>query len=105
MDDIRLRNGDELLALLQDSPTVEHYFCGHIHRTISGSVGGLGFSMFKSPSYQMPFDLISASAGVSTPEPGAYGIVLLYENSVIVHTEDFQLAEVNVEPSNDAFPE
>ncbi|MGE4609965.1 MAG: phosphodiesterase [Paracoccaceae bacterium] len=105
MDDIRLRNGDVLLALLKNHPNVAHFFAGHVHRTISGSVDGLGFSMFKSPSYQMPFDLVGANAAVSTPEPGAYGIVLLYKNRVIVHTEDFQLAEPDVQPDDEALPE
>lgn len=105
MDGIRLRNGAELLALLKEYPNVAHFFSGHVHRTISGSVDGLGFSMFKSPAYQMPFDLVGANAAVSTPEPGAYGIVLLYENSVIAHTEDFQIAEADVQPNDEALPE
>lgn len=105
MDDIRLTNGNELLAMLKEYPNVAHFFAGHVHRTISGSVDGLGFSMFKSPAYQMPFDLVGANTAVSTSEPGAYGIVLLYENSVIVHTEDFQIAEADVQANDEALPE
>lgn len=105
MDDIRLKNGKALLALLNEYPNVAHILCGHIHRTISGSVDGQSFSIFKSPSYQMPFDLIGESAAVSTPEPGAYGVILLLENSVIVHTEDFQIAATDVQIDLDALPE
>lgn len=105
MDAIRLANGAELLHTLKTSGKVAHMFCGHIHRTISGVMSGTSFTIFKSPAYQMPFDLKGDSPAVSTPEPGAYGIVLLTFDSVIVHTEDFQLAEADVQPNEETIPE
>ncbi|MBS9716896.1 phosphodiesterase [Pseudohalocynthiibacter aestuariivivens] len=92
MDEIRLRNDTALMALLQRFPNVRHLFAGHVHRTISGNIGGLGFTVFKSPCHQMPMDLTGRDGSLSTDEPGAYGIVLLSADNVVAHTEDFEQA-------------
>ena len=68
---------------------------GHIHRTISGCCRGKAFAVFKSPCHQLPLDLESPDCTLSTPEPGAYGILLLQNpDHVICHTEDFELAKL-----------
>lgn len=92
MDEIGLSNAAELRAMLKDSPTA-HVFAGHIHRTIHISMDGLPVSIFKSPTHQMPMMLGADGSGHSSDEPGAYGIVLLQDDSVIVHFEDFTLTE------------
>ena len=104
MDAIRLRNDTALLALLQRFPNVQHLFAGHVHRTISGNIGGLGFTMFKSPCHQMPMVLKGGDDSLSTNEPGAYGIVLLSPENVVAHTEDFELARGPHPKSADALP-
>lgn len=102
MDAIALRNGDDLLDMLQG--TGAHMLCGHIHRTISGQVRGVPFTIFKSPCHQMPLDLIGEDSTVSTPEPGAYGLLLLTKSGVIAHSEDVGL-DVAVVSGSDALPE
>ncbi|MFY0690847.1 MAG: phosphodiesterase [Paracoccaceae bacterium] len=92
MDAIKLANGAELSALLGRFANVAHIFNGHIHRTIHGTCAGTPFTVFKSPCHQMPMDLSEQSSASSVDEPGAYGIILLKERGVIVHTEDFGLA-------------
>ncbi|MFV2053072.1 metallophosphoesterase [Aliiroseovarius sp. YM-037] len=91
MDSIRLDDSDAFIARLRNMPNVTHIFAGHVHRTISGQIGGIPFSILKSPCHQMPMLLGAAGTAHSIVEPGAYGIVLITPDSTIVHTEDFDL--------------
>lgn len=88
MDAIRLRNDDAFFDLITQYPNVVQLLCGHIHRTISGSVRGVPFAVFKSACHQMPMMLGVAGSGHSVDEPGAYGILLLGDDGVTVHSED-----------------
>ncbi|MBI1418599.1 MAG: phosphodiesterase [Limimaricola sp.] len=87
MDAIPLAEGDKLLALLAAHRPV-HLFCGHVHRTISGTTGGVGWTMFKSTCHQGPLDLATPDSSLSIDEPGAYGVLLLPPGGVIAHSED-----------------
>lgn len=92
MDAIRLVNGEAFFEVLTPHPNVVQLLCGHVHRTISGSVRGLPYAVFKSPCHQMPMMLGQPGTGHSVDEPGAYGIVLLGAEGITVHTEDVGLA-------------
>jgi len=104
MDDIRLRNEDAFFDLLDSHRNVAHIFTGHLHRTVSGNARGYSFSTFKSPNIQTPLFLENLHISQSTPEPGAYGLVLL-DKAIIAHTEDFQLALDEVENCREALPD
>ena len=104
MDDIRLRDEDAFFELLDRYNNVAHIFTGHLHRTVSGKTHGYSFSTFKSPNIQTPLFLENLHISQSTPEPGAYGLVLIGQD-IIVHTEDFQLALDEVENCREALPE
>ena len=86
MDRIRLLDGDDLVALLAQHDA--HLFCGHIHRTISGQMNGLSWTMFKSPCHQGVLDLADPDSSLSIDEPGAYGVVLLPQGGVVAHSVD-----------------
>lgn len=75
MDAIRLQNEEALLSRLADHGA--YLLFGHIHRTISGTAKGVGWSSFKSPCHQAPIDFVTADSGLSIDEPGGYGIALL----------------------------
>ncbi|GHA52226.1 3',5'-cyclic adenosine monophosphate phosphodiesterase CpdA [Amylibacter ulvae] len=92
MDMIRIRNGDELLALLNRFPNVAHFFAGHVHRTISGTTQGQSFSMFKSTCHQMPMVTDVCDPSLSVEEPAAYGIIFVSNDSIVVHSEDYDIA-------------
>ena len=91
MDKIALENGDEVLALAKRSGNVAQMIFGHVHRTISGQMSGIPFSILKSPAHQMPMDMTGTASSSSVAEPGAYGIVCITPETIIVHTEDFGL--------------
>jgi 3',5'-cyclic AMP phosphodiesterase CpdA len=91
MDAIGLRNRDELIARLSAADNVVQIMSGHIHRTVQGSAGGIPTAILKSPCHQMPMSLDAQDTSLSIDEPGAYGLLLLTETGVIVHTEDFTL--------------
>jgi len=86
MDMIPLADGDAVLALLARHRG--HLFCGHVHRTISGSTAGVPWTMFKSTCHQGPLDLVTPDSSLSIDEPGAYGVLLLSPGSVVAHSED-----------------
>lgn len=88
MDAINLRNGDALLDLLQAANVPVHVICGHVHRTISGHVRGMPFSILKSTCHQMPMQLGNPSSALSVDEPGAYSILLTTKDQIILHSED-----------------
>lgn len=88
MDAIRLRNDDALFDVIANHGRVVQLLCGHVHRTISGAARGVPYAVFKSACHQMPMKLGVEGSSHSVDEPGAYGIVLLGEEGVIVHTED-----------------
>lgn len=90
MDRIALQNPDDFWAVARGR--VAQIFLGHIHRTISGTLNGAAFCVFKSPAHQMPMDMSGHASSVSVAEPGAYGIVLLRPDAIVVHTDDFTLS-------------
>ncbi len=90
MDAIKLAGGAALLDLLADHPGA-HLFCGHIHRTISGSSRGVPWTMFKSPCHQGVMDFEDINSSLSIDEPPAYGLLLLAPDGVIAHSEDVGL--------------
>ncbi|PHQ85518.1 MAG: phosphodiesterase [Thalassobium sp.] len=90
MDGIRILSGEtDMLALLATHRA--HLFCGHVHRTISGSTRGVPFTLFKSTCHQAPLDLRSHDSTISIDEPGAYGVLLLTDEGVVAHSEDVGL--------------
>lgn len=93
MDAIRLARPDALRDLIRNHGNVCHIFAGHIHRTIAGSWAGIPFSIFKSLVHQQPMDLDACDASLSVAEPAAYGIVLLARDSIVVHTDDYEIAD------------
>lgn len=90
IDTIKLADGPALLSVLAPYDDV-HLICGHIHRTISGSTHGVPWSMLKSPCHQGVLDLHSPNSHLSTNEPGSYGLVLLMDDGVVVHSEDVDI--------------
>lgn len=95
MDRIKLADGEAFLDLLARHGNL-HLICGHIHRTISGNARGVPWSMLKSPCHQGVLELETPNSHLSSNEPGAYGIALLSDDGVILHSEDVGLSDVRI---------
>lgn len=94
MDAIALQEPEGFFGVLdRHRATVRQIVAGHVHRTVSGSHRGYPFAIFKSPAHQQPGLFDAASSSLSTDEPGAYGILLVTGEGLLVHTEDFDLAD------------
>lgn len=93
MDGIGLKNRDALIARLRAHGGVVQIVSGHVHRTVFGAAGGIPTVIFKSPCHQMPMALGASDPRISIDEPGAYGLLLLQDDGVVVHGEDFTLPQ------------
>lgn len=94
MDVIKLMDGNAFYDVVKHHNTTRHIICGHVHRTISGSYQGIPFSIFKSTVGQMPMVFDSLYTNLEVNEPSAYGIVCVSGDSILVHTEDFELSDL-----------
>ncbi|MCR8725428.1 metallophosphoesterase [Frigidibacter sp. ROC022] len=88
MDSILLEDGAALVDRLLAHDAPAHLILGHLHRTVSGTMRGLPFTVLKGTCHQGPLELVSDDSTLSVDEPGAYGVVLLGPGQVIVHSED-----------------
>jgi Icc protein len=96
MDEIALRNRLEFLDILRDYPNITQIIAGHVHRTISGSAGGIPCAIFKSPCHQAPLYRPGMDTHASVDEPGAVGVLFLGPEGVVVHTEDVGLPSLEL---------
>lgn len=96
MDRIKLENGPAVIDLIKKHPMPVHVLAGHVHRTISGQWHGVPYTIFKSPCHQNPLNLAEKSVSLSVDEPGAYGVILFDGPNIIVHSEDYALAQQGV---------
>jgi len=68
---------------------IRHLFFGHIHRPVCGSWLGIPFSTLRGTSHQVWLDFESEHL-YGSHEPPAYGVVLVGDDSVVVHSHDFR---------------
>lgn len=100
MDCIRLIDGPRFFDTITSYDNVAHIFCGHIHRHCHGIMNGIPVTSFKAVTQQAPlfFDSIDPNAWVA--ETGAFGLLNLNDDSMIVHTQDIETARLEVHTSN-----
>ncbi len=89
-DMIGLLDGAAVRALLAEyRDLIRHIFFGHCHTTLSGSVCGIPMSAPRSTNHPNAPDLGGRNAiGVGPLAPN-YNVVLIEQDSVVVHTIDF----------------
>lgn len=96
MDAIGLLDVEAFSEVLRNYSNVRQIIAGHVHRTIHGAfrcgiLQQIPVTVFKSTCHQMPMNLIVEHSDLSVDEPGAYGILLVEKEEIVVHTEDFTL--------------
>mgnify|MGYP000939450675 CR=1 FL=1 len=74
---------------------IKHIFFGHQHLTVSGNILGIPFSAPRSISHPLVTNYSKEyRLGTANTEPN-YNIILIKDDSLIVHTEDFLKQNIN----------
>jgi 3',5'-cyclic-AMP phosphodiesterase len=90
MDDIALAQRIEFAdAIAPYAANIRHIFFGHVHRPIAGHWRGIPFSTVRGTNHQVAFDLDPNGPHLASHEPPAYGVVLISDETVVVHTHDY----------------
>ena len=77
------------------SDLIKHIFFGHQHLTVSGNILGIPFSAPRSISHPLVTNYSNKyRLGTANTDPN-YNIILIKDNSLIVHTEDFLKSKIN----------
>ncbi|MEM6312294.1 MAG: hypothetical protein AAF754_19905 [Pseudomonadota bacterium] len=75
---------------------IRHLFFGHVHRAIWGTWRGISYSYMRGLNHQVALDLQAPAEQISGNfEPPAYGVVLLSDDQVTIHLNDFTSASEN----------
>jgi 3',5'-cyclic AMP phosphodiesterase CpdA len=72
MDDVSLRNPEDLEALIRRHPQVERILCGHAHRPIVARFGGSLAQVAPSVAHQVTLDLRPQGPATFNMEPPAF---------------------------------
>lgn len=90
MDRLRLRQADDLLAVLAPHRArLRHIFFGHVHRPVSGSWHGVPFSTLPALGHQLALDFAATDTFPGSLEPPGYAVVQVTDSAVVVHTHGF----------------
>lgn len=89
MNLIGMVNGSDMAAVLQGFTHIRHMFFGHLHRTCHGSWRGIPFSTVKATCYQVALEINQSPALVCTHENPAYAVVLVGDDSVVIHDHSY----------------
>lgn len=69
---------------------IQQVFFGHIHRPICGSFRGIAYSTLRGTNHQVALELNGNESCIQgSHEQPQYGIVLLSEDQILIHAEDF----------------
>jgi len=72
MDAIGLDGAEAFTAIVAQHPQIEAIVCGHLHRTITATVGGRRAMTIPSPAHQVALDLTPAGPSAFRMEPPGY---------------------------------
>ena len=91
MDEIALKQSAEFAEVIAPyRARIRHLFFGHVHRPIFGSYGKIPFSTLRGTNHQVWFELdAKATDHLASHEPPAYGVVLIDNQNLVVHSHDF----------------
>ena len=92
-DQDSLKSGEQLLSMLQSAGNIRHWCFGHVHRPVSGSFDGLGFTAIQSVAMQAPLPYPPWDWDTFEPaeELPAFGIIHLERKSAVVHFQQFHV--------------
>lgn len=87
LDDCRLAEPERFAAVLKRHGNVRHIFAGHVHRAVSGSWCGAGFTTGRGTNHQTAplFGATDFALGMERP---AYNVVLIDGDDIVVHLNE-----------------
>ncbi|MEM0907082.1 MAG: phosphodiesterase [Pseudomonadota bacterium] len=85
MDEISLSDADAFGAVVAKHANVARIVCGHVHRTIVGTVGGVTTMAIPGVAHQVKLALSAVAVPQLVMEPPAYGIHLAAGGAVVSH--------------------
>ncbi|MEM8665170.1 MAG: phosphodiesterase [Pseudomonadota bacterium] len=85
LDQIAVRDADQLGAILARHDNVQRVICGHVHRTIVGSIGGVSAMAIPGVAHQMPLLISGTEKPFMILEPPAYGVHLVGATGAVSH--------------------
>lgn len=86
LDNIGLESRQPFIDCIDGCGNIRHLFFGHVHRPISGSWRGIPFSTLSSTNHQVALNVQRTDPVTYSDEAPTYSIVLLDDDSTIVHT-------------------
>lgn len=88
LDKMRLNVGDQALheILQRHKHRSVHLFCGHVHRSLSGTWGGFPYAVMTTPHVGFALDMQQHKLLPADEAPG-YGVIQSLDNSIVVHTQ------------------
>jgi Icc protein len=88
LDKMRLNAGDQALhdILQRHKERSIHLFCGHVHRSLSGTWGGFPYAVMTTPHIGFALDMQQHKLLPADEAPG-YGVIQSLDNSIVVHTQ------------------
>lgn len=90
LDRISLQEPEAFAATIAPyTARIRHLFFGHIHRPLSGNWKGISVSSLRAMNHQCWFVLEVETAIAGSFEPPAYAVVLIDDDTVVIHTHDF----------------
>ncbi len=88
LDRIRILEPDLLRGVIENHTNIRHMFMGHVHRPVSGSWLGIPYTMLPATNHQVVLDLENEDPIYFSHNHPGYGIVLMDDERVVVHTQD-----------------
>jgi len=92
LDEMPLLDHAPFIELLGTAPQVKHLFCGHVHRPISGVIGGVPFTALRSIAHQTkpPHQSWGWDEFVAVDERPQYGVILIAADRIVVQAIDIE---------------
>lgn len=83
-------------VIVPQKARIRHLFFGHVHRAIWGTWRGISYSCMRGLNHQVALDLDAQAERIrGNFEPPAYGVILLSDDQVTIHLNDFTSSPEN----------
>ncbi|OQX15201.1 MAG: phosphodiesterase [Desulfobulbaceae bacterium A2] len=85
MDKIALADSFAFADIISRHPQIELVLCGHLHRTVRASVGGLPVLACPSPAHQVELDLNHGAPSLFRMEPPGFMLHRWHDGTLVSH--------------------